>query len=110
MPSQWDEVREDFPALADHTFLNAASCSPTPRLVRAAVDDFYRDLEMDADLKWRDWTERKEAVRATVARFVGAEADEIAFVANTSTGMNLVADLLADDGPVLTDEIEFPAV
>src|SRR3954464_11792700 len=49
-------------------------------------------------------------VRATVARFVGADTDEIAVVANTSTGMNLVADLLADDGPVLTGDIEFPAV
>jgi len=47
---------------------------------------------------------------AFVARLVGAEPDEIAFVANASTGMNLVADLLAGEGPVLTDEIEFPTV
>jgi len=38
-----------------------------------------------------------------VARLLGAEAEEIAFVPNTSTGMNLIADLVAADGPVLTD-------
>jgi selenocysteine lyase/cysteine desulfurase len=45
-----------------------------------------------------------------VARLVNAEPEEIAFVPNTSTGMNLIADLLEGDGPVLSDELEFPAV
>ncbi|HET6896988.1 MAG TPA: aminotransferase class V-fold PLP-dependent enzyme, partial [Vicinamibacteria bacterium] len=45
-----------------------------------------------------------------MATLIGAEAEEIAFVANTSTGMNLIADLVAADGPVLSDELEFPAV
>src|SRR5262249_27628095 len=31
-------------------------------------------------------------------------------VANTSTGMNLIADLIGSAGAVLSDEIEFPAV
>ena len=49
-------------------------------------------------------------MRGTVARFIGAEADEIAFVPNTSTGINLIVDLLEQDGPVLADELEFPTV
>jgi cysteine desulfurase / selenocysteine lyase len=45
-----------------------------------------------------------------VARFVGAQPEEIAFVPNTSTGINLIADLLEGDGPVLSDDLEFPTV
>ena len=41
---------------------------------------------------------------------MGAEPAEIAFVPNASTGINLIVDLLEGDGPVLSDELEFPTV
>ena len=110
MATEWDEIRRDFPGLERHIWLNAASCSPTPRKVREAVDRFQQELEEDGDLRWEEWIVRRDKARASVAKLINAEAAEIAFVPNTSTGMNLIADLLAEDGPVLTDEIEFPAV
>jgi selenocysteine lyase/cysteine desulfurase len=110
MAPPWSELRADFPALKRYVYLNAAACSPTPRPVREAVNAHLRELEEGGDIHWDAWLDRREAVRAKVARLVNAEPDEIAFVPNTSTGMNLVADLLAGDGAVLTDELEFPAV
>jgi selenocysteine lyase/cysteine desulfurase len=110
MPTLWDDVRGDFPGLAGKVYLNAAATSLTPRPVRAAVARFYGELEEGGDRHWDAWLEKREAVRARVARFVGAEADEIAFVPNTSTGINLIADLIEGDGPVLSDELEFPTV
>jgi selenocysteine lyase/cysteine desulfurase len=106
----WTEIRADFPGLAGKVYLNAAATSLTPRPVREAVTSFYRELELGGDRQWPVWLERRESIRRRVARFVGAEPDEIAFVPNTSTGMNLIADLLEGDGAVLSDELEFPAV
>ena len=110
MGSVWDDVRRDFPALDSQAYLNAASASPVPRPVREAADSFYRDIEAGGDNEWDAWMERVEATRRKVAAFVGAEADEIAFVPNTSSGINLIADLIERDGPVITHEHEFPAV
>ncbi len=110
MATQWSEIRRDFPAVTRCVYLNAAAASPTPRPVRAAVDAFYRRLEEEGDVPWEEWLEEVEAIRARVARFVGAEADEVTFVPNTSTGINLIVDLLADDGPVLAVEPEFPTI
>ncbi len=110
MGDAWSEARRDFPALARCTYLNAASGSPTPVQVRQAVERFYREAEEGGDAHWEDWIERREQVRARVAAFVGATPEEVAFVPNTSTGINLLADLVADDGPVLSDELEFPTV
>jgi selenocysteine lyase/cysteine desulfurase len=110
MPPLWEEIRQEFPGLANKAYLNAAATAPTPRPVRAAVDRFYRELEEEGDGAWDAWMERREAVRSRVAQFIGAEADEIAFAPNTSTGMNFIVDLLAEDGAVLSDELEFPAV
>jgi selenocysteine lyase/cysteine desulfurase len=103
-------VRRDFPAVSRHVYLNAAAASPTPRPVREAVERFYRELEEGGDLGWDRWLEEREIIRARVAAFVGAAASEIAFVPNTTAGINLIADLLADDGAVLADEREFPTV
>jgi len=106
----WSELREDFPALRHYVYLNSAACSPTPRHVREAVTTFYRELEDGADVHWDAWITRRERVRAQVARLVGAEPEEIAFMPNTSSGINVAVDLLAGDGAVLSDELEFPAV
>jgi selenocysteine lyase/cysteine desulfurase len=108
--SPFAEIRADFPAVARHTYLNAAAASPTPRPVRAAVEALHRQLEDDGDLHWEAWNARKEEARASVARLVNADPDEIAFVPNTSTGINLVADLLEHDGLVTSDSLEFPTV
>lgn len=110
MSRDWKDVRKDFPALANRVYLNAASGSPTPRIVRDAVERYLRELEETGDDGWDLWLAQMEVAREKVARFIGAQADEIAFVTNTSEGMNILADLLAADGPVLTDELEFPTV
>jgi selenocysteine lyase/cysteine desulfurase len=110
MPPTWDELRKDFPALDRYVCLNAAASSPTPKPVREAVTKFYREMETTADTLWEAWLARREVVRVKAAQLVGAEPEEIAFVPNASTGVNLIADLLAADGAVLTDEIEFPTV
>jgi cysteine desulfurase / selenocysteine lyase len=106
----WDEVRRDFPVLERLVYLDTAATGPTPRVVRQAVDTFYRSLEEGGDKDWDLWVARREGVRAAVADLIGAEADEIAFVDNTSTGMNLIVDLIGSQGAVLSSELEFPAV
>jgi selenocysteine lyase/cysteine desulfurase len=108
--SDFAELRRDFPAVCRHTYLNAAAASPTPRPVRAAVEAHHRQMEEDGDLHWDAWLKRKEEVRTTVARLVNADADEIAFVPNTSTGLNFIVDLLEHDGDVASDTLEFPTV
>jgi len=108
--TQWSEIRRDFPVLARCVYLNSAAAGPSPRPVRAAADAFYRRLEEEGDIPWDEWLAEVEAIRERVARFVGAEADEVTFVPNTSTGINLIADLLAEDGPVLAVGPEFPTI
>jgi selenocysteine lyase/cysteine desulfurase len=110
MATMWDEVRRDFPGLEGKVYLNAAATSLIARPVGEAVTAFYRELEEGGDRLWGTWMRRRETVREKVARFIGAGPDEIAFVPNTSTGINLIVDLLQGDGAVLSDELEFPTV
>lgn len=111
MTDMWNEARREFPAASRYAYLNAAAASPVPRCVRAAVDTMMSQLEHDGDRHWETWLTRRDEIRTTLARFIGAASpDEIAFVPNTSAGINTIVDLLQDDGPVLTDTLEFPTV
>ncbi|MEO8358674.1 MAG: aminotransferase class V-fold PLP-dependent enzyme [Vicinamibacteria bacterium] len=110
MSRDWDDLRKDFPGTAERVYLNAAAGSITPRWVREALARYQLELEEGGDDHWDLWLAQMEVVRERVARFVGAQADEIAFVTNSSEGMNILADLVSADGPVLSDEMEFPTV
>jgi len=110
MSRDWDDLRQDFPGTSERVYLNAAAGSITPRWVREAVTRYQQELEEGGDEHWDLWLAQMEVVRERVARCIGAQADEIAFVTNTSDGMNILADLVAHDGPVLSDEMEFPTV
>jgi cysteine desulfurase/selenocysteine lyase len=110
MSRDWDDLRQDFPGTKERVYLNAAAGSITPRWVREAVSRYLLELEEGGDDHWDLWLAQMEVVRERVARFIGAQADEIAFVTNTSEGMNILADLVSHDGPILSDELEFPTV
>ena len=110
MSRDWDDLRKDFPGTKDRVYLNAAAASLTPKWIREAVARYQQELEDRGDDHWDLWLAQMEVVRERVARFIGAQADEIAFVTNTSEGMNILADLVSADGPVLSDELEFPTV
>lgn len=110
MSRDWDDLRKDFPGTAERVYLNAAAASISPRWVREAIARYQLELEEGGDAHWDLWLAQMEVVRERVARFIGAQADEIAFVTNSSDGMNILADLVSADGPVLSNEMEFPTV
>jgi selenocysteine lyase/cysteine desulfurase len=67
-------------------------------------------LVVDAAVQQR-WTMRVEEVRAAFAALVGARAEEIAFVKNTSEGLSLVAAGIEwkDGDNVIAVDSEYPA-
>lgn len=110
-----EQVRKDIPVLSSYTFLNAGTLSPAPEPVTEAFIKAYRDWHaLGAGLPqhyvyMRD--EKMEEVRAKMAAFLGADTDEIAFTANCTEGVDIVAngiDWRAGDEVIITDK-EHPA-
>ena len=109
------ERRGLFQLRDDVTFLNHGSFGACPREVFAVYQELQRELEaepVDFLSLERSLPGRLAAARARVAGFLGAERDEIVFVPNATTGMNIVARSLAL-GPgdeVLTTDHEYGAI
>jgi len=89
-----EEARELFPGLANTTYFatNGQALLPRPTRDRlaAGIDDlmargFAASAALDANV---------ETVRGQVARLLGAEQDEIAFVRNTGEGLCLIAAMI----------------
>jgi len=98
-------VRDDFPIVSDHTFLNTAYIGPTPRAVVAASRAYFdgksaRPMQLSALMATND------AVRAQFARMVNATSDEIGLLFSTGEGESVIANgigLRAGDNVVIDD-------
>ncbi len=106
----WDRVRKLFPATESFVYLNAAEGSPVSIVSAAEAKTFYDEILREGDLPWERWLRKMEDVRKKVAKFINADEKEIAFILNTSHGMNLVAQMLKGaKSEVVTMEDEFPS-
>jgi cysteine desulfurase/selenocysteine lyase len=105
-------IREDFPITReDRIYLNNASLCPLPTPVVAAVARALDEQSRCGEDPYWEWLKVAEETQAQCARLVNADADEIALVENTGTGMNIVANMLnwsAGDNVVVNDLEFFP--
>ncbi|MCP8315350.1 MAG: cysteine desulfurase [archaeon] len=94
-----NEVREDFPILKSGLiYLDSAASSLTPEQVIAKMLEYYREYRANTGRSLYRIADRAtnalEEARKSVAKLIGARKDEVAFVRNTSEGLNFVASSL----------------
>lgn len=106
--TDWQEIRKQFPATQHRAYLNTAAAGPLARTTVSAATHYYDQMMADGDSHWDEWLEQGEVVRRKVADFINAEPDEIGLTTNTSSGMNVIVDVLAGRGEVISSELEFP--
>jgi selenocysteine lyase/cysteine desulfurase len=101
----------EFPVRKHLVYLNHAAVAPLPRRVADAMTAHVENVRDRGAADWRTWYGMIEATREKAARFVGAAPTEIAFLPNTSWGLNLVALGFPwkEGDNVVTDDMEFPS-
>jgi selenocysteine lyase/cysteine desulfurase len=87
----WEAVRSRFAFEESAVPMNAGNLCPMPISIAERVAELTRDIDVDCSHQNRaKYADLLEAARSKVARQIGASADEIALVRNTSEGNNLV--------------------
>lgn len=100
-----------FPDLAARSYLAHCAISPVSRPVQEAVAAYVESYARLGVQALGRWLERRAVLRGALGRLVGAGADDIALIANTTTGVIDIAFAIpwrAGDRVVLFDG-EFPA-
>ena len=106
--TDWADIRKRFPVTERFAYLNSAAAGPVSIASQAAAAGYYEMMMRDGDVHWNRWLADREAVRQKIATFINAEPEEIALTNNTSQGMNVIVDALAERGEVISSELEFP--
>ena len=104
--------RDEFPVSKTHIFLNHAGVSPTSVRAARAVGRFMEALVRVGRPSLEAWEDQAEACRERFARLVGCEAEEVAFVRNTSHGLSLLAaglDWRPGDRVAAAVSVEYPS-
>jgi cysteine desulfurase / selenocysteine lyase len=106
-----EDIRQLFPVTERYVYLNHAAAAPISLPVQRRMTEHLRDLVEAGHAHWREWGEALDQVRHVVASFVNCAPSEIAFVANTSSGLSTIANGItwqAGDN-IVTADCEFPA-
>jgi isopenicillin-N epimerase len=89
------------------TFLNHGSFGACPRVVLDEQSRLREQMEREPlRFLWREIEDRIDAARGELARFLGASADDLAFVSNATSAVNAVVrslEFAPDDELVITD-------
>jgi selenocysteine lyase/cysteine desulfurase len=105
-------VRSRFPIFEHTTYVNSCSQGALSVDVRKAYEEYLAGWDEHGSA-WEHWVERGEAARATFARLVVADPDEVAVTTSVSQAMSaLVSALPLEDGRsrIVISEFEFPTV
>ncbi len=105
-------IRPRFPILEHTVYANSCSQGALSLDVRKAYEEYLAGWDAHG-AEWEHWVERAEAARATFARLVGADADEIAVTTSVSQAVSALVSALPLEGSrarIVVTDLEFPTV
>ena len=86
----WKFVRDQFPLSHDRAYLNTGGLGASPYVVINAVKEKMDELERTGETGHDDNLWR--SIKTAAGELLGCEAGELAFVRNTTEGVNIVAN------------------
>jgi len=96
-----NEYTSQFPIFLSHpdlVYLDGAASTQTPQIVLDAMNEYYTQYRSNIHRGLYDLsstaTEKYEEARGKIAKFIGAEKNEIIFTSGTTHGLNFLASSL----------------
>jgi len=107
----WTALREEFPVTRHWAYFDHAAVAPISRPAQQAMAEFAADLAENGDVYESRWVQRVEAVRKLAGRLLNADPLDLAFIKNTSEGIDIVAEGFPwkSGDNVITAAEEYPA-
>ena len=109
----WEDYRREFPVFERATYLNSCSLGALGTRVRDAVSRFLDLWGAQGAAAWHGpWWEEMDALRASAARLLGADPDEVALHPSITSALSAVAGCFDYERRprVVAADIDFPTV
>ena len=109
----WVAIRKEFPVTENYIYFNHAGVSPLSNRVVKAIQDYLAIINRHGIAReaGEQFIRTTKHTRSKIARLINADADEIAFVKNTTQGILIAANGIqwSEGDNVVTADVEFPA-
>lgn len=104
-------IREKIPALKTCIHLSCAGVSPPFSDTITEIQNFLENRGEKANFDFFAWLDNLEECRKKVAELINGSQEEIAFMLNTSQGINTVANMIRwkKGDNIITSDLEFPS-
>lgn len=110
MSIDWKQVRSEFPALRDWTYLNTATFGQMPRRANEAMQQHLAHRDELACSDFLEWFDDMDGIRESIGRLIHCGAGDVAFITTASTALGLLMGGLdwRDGDRIVTLQGEFP--
>jgi len=105
-------LRKEFePAISNWTYLNAAACGLTPQFAQKAMNTWWEDKLSHGSVHYHTWEEDALKTKEKFATLIHASRDEIAYMMNTSEGLNFAINGMSFEkgDNVVVNKYDFPS-
>jgi selenocysteine lyase/cysteine desulfurase len=99
------------PVATQWAYFDHAAVAPLPAPTAKAIEVYAQQASRNGDVYWPIWSLQVAQLRSGIARFIEANADEVALVNNTTQGISLIAEGFPwqSGDNVVIPENEFPS-
>lgn len=106
------EIRQDFPILDDYVYLDNAAIGAGSKSVYGAMEEYTKDYarnRMGLNSNLDSWMGKIVESKEQFAELIGCNKSEVFFVPTTTTGLNIVANMVAckRGSNVVTNDMEY---
>lgn len=105
-----EESRGLFSILEEYTYFNTARFCAIPKNVAELQSRYLDSLSHHGSWEFSEWSDKYERTRQLAASMMGTTADQVFFIPNVSTGVNLASLYLPKDRTVVLLDKDFPSV
>lgn len=111
LPAGWADFRRQMPVAQQWSYLDHAAVAPLTEGAMRALTHWAEDAARNGSANYPAWNKQIDDLRRLCARMIAADLEEIAFVGNTTAGVNFVAEGFPwqPGDNIVTREDEFPA-
>lgn len=105
-----EQSRSLFPILQEYTYFNTARFCAIPETVATLQQRYLHSLSHHGSWEFSEWSEKYERTRQLAADVMRSSVDQLFFIPNVSTGINLASLYLPKDRKVVLLDKDFPSV
>lgn len=106
----WEEIRSQYPAAERHTYLNSASSGLISLKTKQALEDHFQDFLLNGGMHRPQWVNEGKSAKELACNLLGCQLNELGFITDVSSGMNLAAERLDPNLEVVLIKGDFPSV